>query len=123
MALIQEIEQLRSDSIAALDAINNYYAHTKHVWRIVQEMVRQGHNFTIRNRETGNIVDGRKLSSLAQGYVTNYLNSATFQQFVSLFDDFVFDFLRVWLTEYPGSLSNRQIVLGLFLSPPIRRRL
>ena len=115
MRLIEEIEQLRSDSIAALDASHNYYTHTKYAWRIVQEMVRQGHKFSIRNRETGDSIGEQKLSSLAQGYVTNYLTSATFQHFISLFDDFVFDFLRVWLTEYPGILCKMQLEFGSVL--------
>ncbi len=109
MALIEEIEQLRSQCIAALEASHNYYSHTKHAWRFVQEAVRQGHTLSLRNQVTGNTVDGPMLSSLSQGYVTNELTSATFQHFVSLFDDFVNGFLRAWLTEHPDSLSDKQL--------------
>ena len=35
--------------------------------------------------------------------------SATFQHFVSLFERFMFDFLRVWLTEHPHSLSGKEL--------------
>lgn len=109
MALIDEITQLRDDSLSSLDASHNYYVHTRSAWRLVQQMVRQGHKVTIRNQATGNTVDGSELSSLAQGYVTGYLASATFQHFVSLFERFVIDLLRLWLTEYPGSLSANQL--------------
>lgn len=109
MALIDEITQLRDACLSSLDASHNYYAHTKSAWRLVQQMVRQGHKVTIRNQATGDTVDETDLSGLAQDYVTGYLASATFQHFVSLFERFVFDFLRVWLTEYPGSLSGNQL--------------
>lgn len=109
MALIDEITPLRDDCLSSLDASHNYYAHTKSAWRLVQQMVRQGHKVTIRNQATGNTVDETELSGLAQNYVTGYLASATFQHFVSLFEQFVFDFLREWLTEYPRSLSGNQL--------------
>ena len=73
MALIDEIVQLRNDSLSSLDAGHNYYAHTKSAWRLVQQMVRQGHKVTVRNQATGNIVDETELSGLAQQYVTGYL--------------------------------------------------
>lgn len=72
-------------------------------------MVRQGHKVTIRNQTTGNTVDETELSRLSQGYVTNYLASATFQHFVSLFEKFVFDLIGLWLTEFPGSLSDKDL--------------
>ncbi len=109
MPFIDEITQLRDDCLTSLDASHNYYAHTKSVWRIIQQMVRQGHKFTIRNQATGHTVDETKFSSLAQEYITGYLASATFQHFVSLFEQFVFDLIRAWLTEYPGSLSGNQL--------------
>ena len=109
MALIDDITRLRDDSLASLDASHNYYAHTKGAWRLVQRIVRQGHEVTIRNQATGDTADGNELSGLAQEYVTVYLTSATFQHFVSLFENFVFDFIRAWLTEYPSSLSGNQL--------------
>lgn len=49
------------------------------------------------------------MSALARDYVAGYLASATFQHFVTLFEQFVFDFIRVWLTEYPNSLAGKQL--------------
>ena len=68
MALINEITRLRDNSLSSLDASHNYHAHTKTSWRLVQQMVREGHKFTIRNQATGNIVDETELSGLAQNY-------------------------------------------------------
>lgn len=109
MALSDEIARLRDEMLSSLDASHDYYVHTKRVWRIVQQMARQGHQVTIRNRATGSTVDETELSGLVQGYVTGYLASATFQHFVSLFERFVAELIRLWLTEYPGSLSGKQV--------------
>ena len=118
MALIDEITQLRGDSLSSLDASHDYYVHTKRVWRLAQQMVREGRKFTIRNQTTGNTVDETELSGLVQGYVTGSLASATFQHFVSLFERFVSDLLSVWLTEYPDSLSANQLEFQAVLEAP-----
>jgi len=109
MALVDEITRLRDNTAASLDASHDYYVHTKYAWRLVQQLVQHGHKATIDNQATGSTVDETQLSNLAQGYVTSFLASATFQHFVSLFERFVFDLLRVWLTEYPGSLAANQL--------------
>ena len=111
--LIDENTQLRDECISSLDASHNYHSHTKIAWRLVQQMVRQDHKFTIRNHITGNTVNEMELSSLAQGFVIDFLAPATFQNFVALFERFVFDLLRRWLTEYPGSLSGNQLKFQL----------
>ena len=115
MALIDELRRLHADSLAALDASHNYFAHTEGVWRLVQEWIREGHKLTIRDQLTGSVVDQSELPDLAQKYVTGYLATATFQHFVSLFEDFVFDFLRAWLIEYPGGLSGKQVTFRTVL--------
>ena len=120
MALIHEITQLRDDSISSLDASHNYYTHTKWAWRVVQEMVRQGHKVTIHNQATGDTVDETGLPGLARDYVKIDLVSTTFQHFVSCFERFVLDYLRAWLTEYPGSLSGKQIEFRTVLDAPDR---
>lgn len=112
MTLIDEITHLRDDSLSSLDASHDHYAHTKWAWGVVRQLVRQGRKFTIRNQVTGNTVDETKVDGLARNYVARDLVSSTFQHFVSLFERFVFDFVRVWLTEYPKSLSGKQVKFG-----------
>lgn len=109
MPLTDELAHLRNHCLSSLDASHDYYVHTKRAWRLVQQIVRQGHQFTIQNQVTGHKVNESELSRLAQNYITGYLISATFQHFVSLFEQFMFDFLRLWLTEHPRSLSGRQL--------------
>lgn len=109
MTLIARLTRIRDDSLLSLDASHNYYAHTKSAWRLVQQIVRRGHQVSIRNLATGHTVDETELPGLAQEYVTGYLMSATFQDFVSHFERFTFEFLRAWLTEYPGSMSGNEL--------------
>jgi len=115
MSLIEDIEKLRDDSVAALDASHNYFTHTKTAWRLVQQFVRQGRQITIRNQETGSVVRETDLPGLAQEYITGYLAEATFQHFVSLFEDFIGDFLRLWLNEFPESLSAKKLDFDVVL--------
>jgi hypothetical protein len=115
MALIEDINQLRLDSLAALDASHDYYSHTKAAWRLAQKVGRRSRKFSIRNRATGGAIGKDELPKLAQRYIAEYLAPATFQHFVSLFEDFIFDFLRAWLIQYPESLSRKELRLQAVL--------
>src|SRR5262249_22584128 len=73
-----------------------------------------------RNLTTKTSVDQDALAGLAQHYVRHYLTSFTFQHFVSLFEAFFFDLLRLWLAAYPRNLAKKQIDLGTILDAPDR---
>jgi hypothetical protein len=91
---------------------------TKRVWRLLQRNVKEGLQFSFRNLTTGTKVDEQVLLGRAQLYVTDYLTSSTFQHFVSLFEEFFFGLLRLWLLAYPGSLSKKQVEMGTILGAP-----
>src|SRR5262245_56928858 len=118
MALADELEDLTSRTLSALDASHDYYTYTKRVWRLLQQIIKQGRKLTFRNLTTGTQVDEQALLGRAQLYITDYLMSSTFQQFVSLLEDFFFELLRCWLTAYPGSLSKKQVEMGAILKAP-----
>lgn len=109
MSLADEIKLLQENTCAALDASHDYFTNTKTAWRLVQQFVATGHSITMRNQATGNIVTEAELPELAQEYVVGYLASATFQDFVSHFEIFLFDLIRAWLREYPHSLLGKQL--------------
>ncbi len=115
MGLGDDIRDLAERNLSALDASHDYYTYTKRVWRLVQQIVREGRKFTFRNLDTGNKVDEQALRSRAQLYVTEYLVSSTFQQFVAIFEEYLFDLLRLWLAAHPASLFKKQIDLGTVL--------
>ena len=118
MALRDDIQALNTRTASALEASHDYYTYTKRVWRLMQQIVREGRQFTFRNLTTGTRVDEKMLLGRAQLYVTDYLMSSAFQQFVSLFEDFFFGLLRYWLAAYPGSLSKKQVEIGTVLKAP-----
>jgi hypothetical protein len=120
---LNEIVKLRDDALRSLDESHDYYAHTEAAWRLVQGMVRQGRTFTIRNHVTGKSVGEKEFSGLAQGYVTGYLASATFQHFVSLFELFIFNFLRAWLSEYPRQLAGKKLQFQVVLDATDRNEI
>ncbi len=107
MPLRDEIETLRDDSIASLDASHDYFFRTKAAWRIVQQVVREGRKVSIRNQATDSVVREGDLPRLAQEYVTGYLAEATFQHFVSLFEGFLGGFLRLWLNAFPHGVKEK----------------
>lgn len=118
MALSDDVQALATRTLLALEASHDYYTYTKRVWRLLHQLVKEGRTFTFRNPATGTSVDHHALLGRTQLYVTDYLTSSTFQHFVSLFEDFVFELLRLWLASYPGSLSKKQIEMSAVLKAP-----
>ncbi len=118
MALADDIQALTTRTLSALEASHDYYTYTKRVWRLLQQIVKEGRKFTFRNLTTGTRVDEQVLLGRAQLYVTDYLMSSTFQHFVSLFEDFFFELLRSWLAAYPASLSKKQVEISAVLKAP-----
>ena len=118
MALDDEIQALATRTVSALEASHDYYTYTKRVWRLLQQVVKEGRTFSFRNLTTGTRVDENVLLGRAQLYVTDYLVASSFQHFVSLFEDFVFGLLRSWLAAYPAGLSSKQIDMAAVLAAP-----
>lgn len=109
MTLAERIGQLRNESLSALDSVHDYYSHTKSAWRFVQEVIEAGQPVTMHNQLTGSRVESDDLPALAQSYVSGYLASATFQEFVSTFENFLINLYSLWLTEYPHTLGKQQL--------------
>jgi hypothetical protein len=107
--LAVELLALRDRTLGALDAAHDYYSDTKVAWMIVQEYVNAGHRFTLRKMATGTVTTQDELVAKSRGYVDEQLREATFQQFLSIFEAFLFDFLRSWLSTYPQGLFKRMI--------------
>ena len=109
MALADDIRELQDRCLSALDASHDYYAHTQAVWRLMQRITKEGRKFSVRNRSTGTSVTEQDLQRLAQHYITDYHMSFTFQHFVTLFESWFFDLLRLWLSAYPHSLAGKKV--------------
>jgi hypothetical protein len=108
MALADEIRKLRDRALADLNAVHDYYTDTKLAWDIVDEYIAAGKTIAALNIVTGTQTTEAGLRGKAQLYV-RHLAEATFQQFISIFEDFLIDLLRLWLQAYPQSLSNKTV--------------
>jgi hypothetical protein len=116
MPLADEIAALRDVALADLDEAHDYYTNTKAAWRVVQRYVERGGKVRVHNRSTGGVTTEKELPAKAQQYVTEYLTAATFQQFVSVFEVFVFGVMRQWLLAYPQRLERKQIPVSVVLT-------
>jgi hypothetical protein len=118
MSLADDIRTLMTGSLQSLDASHSYFSHTKVVWRLLEDVSLKGFKLAFLNPTTKVREDQDTLLRLKDRYVLGYLAPYTFQHFVSLFEAFVFDLLRLWLVAYPGSLSKRMLDFGTVLSAP-----
>jgi hypothetical protein len=118
MALADDIRALSDRALAELTAAHDYYTDTKMAWQVVHRVIQAGHKITIRNRTTRTVTQEAQLAAKARGYVTEYLAEATFQQFVSVFEHFFFDLLRLWLMAYPQSLADKELRFKSVLEAP-----
>jgi hypothetical protein len=116
MPLADEIAGLRDAALADLDAVHDYYTNSVAAWRFVVRYIQRGGKAHVYNRATGNVTTEKDLPGKAHLYVTEYLTAATFQQFVSLFEDFVFGVMRQWLLAYPQRLERKQIPVAVVLT-------
>jgi hypothetical protein len=73
---------------------------------LVQSLVAEGRSIDFADTSTGDRTDGATLARLVQGYVTGYLAESVFQHYVSLFEDYVFGLIGIWLMAYPESVSG-----------------
>ena len=109
MSLVTHLEQLRDRALTDLDAAHDYYSDTKIAWVIVARAIAAGQTFSIRNRATNSVTTQAELAGKYRGYVRGQLAEATFQQFVSIFESYLVDLLRLWLTAYPNSLGGKTV--------------
>ena len=118
MGQAEDIRGVAVVALAALDDAHDYYTHTKRAWGLIREVVREGRKFTFVNSQTKTRMDHRAILTRSRLYVQENLASATFQSFVSIFEDFFFDLLRLWLAAYPGSMSKKQLEFSTVVNAP-----
>jgi hypothetical protein len=118
MALPDKIRSLRDRVMADLNAAYDYFTHSQIAWRIVHNVVQAGSTFTIKNSVTGTETTHESLLNKSQGYVAKELAEATFQQFISIFESFVFDLLHQWLMAYPQNLIAKKVDYKVILDAP-----
>ena len=118
MALSDDIKVLRDRVQADLIVAHDYFAESQRLWFLVQDLVVGGTAFIVHNSATGTVTTQSELAAKAPGYVSEQLAEATFQQFISLFENFFFDLLRLWLTAFPKSLGKKMVEFRAILDLP-----
>jgi hypothetical protein len=116
MPLGDAIRLLAERTHQELDAVLDFFEHSKIVWRSFEEFVEEGHQVTSTNLATGTTVTQDGLLGLSQRYASDYLASFTFQKFVSIFEQFVFDLLRLVLLHNPRQLAKKQLEFAAVLA-------
>jgi hypothetical protein len=118
MALDDDVRTLCDRALADLNAAHDYYTYTNLAWEIVRQLVAAGHTFSVRNMATGTVITETDLANKSRGYVIEQLAEATFQQFISTFENYFFDLLRLWLTAFPQNLMGKKVDFKAVLDAP-----
>jgi hypothetical protein len=120
MTLVDELRLLRARVLSELSDAHDYYTETLAAWKIVEEVIDAGRTLAIRSTMTGTITTHVELPDKARRYSAEQLPEATFQQFISLFESFLFDLLRLWLSAHPRSLVEKMMPVKDLLDAPDR---
>lgn len=115
IAISDDLITLRNRALEELADAHDYYANTKTAWRIVRRVIQAERNVTVKNKATGNEITGAVLAARSRVYVSRQLTEATFQQFHSIFEDFVLKIVRHCLTANPKSLSEKMVKFATIL--------
>jgi hypothetical protein len=118
MALAPDLAALKGRALADLVAAHDYYRDTQTAWNLVDEVVAAGKTFANKNTTTGTLATQADLIARAPVYVSEQLAQATFQQFLSIFESFFFDLLRLWLLAFPRNLIGKKVDFKDVLDAP-----
>ncbi len=117
MAIADEIDVLAKRTKNDLDDLHNFGEHIDLIWAHFKLWVDQGNALTFENVRTRTKVTERGLVDRYARYRTTYLHGLGFVQLTTVFEAFVFDFLRLLLTNDTRHLAQRkQIEVGVVLA-------
>ena len=111
MPLADDIRALRDRTLAELNAAFDYYYHSEVAWGLANHAFSTNPLQPYHNPTTGTTATGADLGALSAGYINRQLIEATFQQFLSVFEVFVGDLLRLWLTPHPRAIGGKTVEL------------
>jgi len=120
MPVTEDLRVIAERADRELDAVHDFFEHSKIVWRSFQILVDEGHRISAENLATGSRIDQDGLVRLAPQYTREYLATFTFRQFVSAFEAFLSNFLHRLLLHNPWQFSERQLDFGTVLKAASR---
>ena len=98
-----------------LDAVHDFFEHSKFVWDIFQLQVSRGYKAWVQDHATGSAIDQDELLRRAPQYMRRYLAVFTFRQFVSTFEVFLFSFLHRILLHNPWQFAKTRMDFDVIL--------
>ena len=113
-----DIMALRDRALRDLADAHDYYVDTRAAWQIVRSTIQAGRVVKVKNAATDRETTGINLAAKSRGYVARELAEATFQQFHSIFEVFILQFIRSWLASNPQSLAKKEISIETLLELP-----
>jgi hypothetical protein len=124
VAVVDDIEALAARAISDLDDLHDFGAHLHVMWTRFRLWVQAGNTLQSRNNKTASVVSERDLIKRYARYRTKYVQALSFVQLSTVFEAFLFDFLRLMLTNEPRHLAQKkQIEVSLALSAVDREAL
>jgi hypothetical protein len=115
MSTTDDIQRLAEWTHRNLDAVHDFFHHSRTVWTSLQILVDGGHALVSENVATGNTLDQHGLLRVAPQYTKDYLATFTFRQFVSTFEVFLFDLLYRLLLHNPWQFARSQVDFEIVL--------
>lgn len=109
MPVEDDLRLIEANANRELDAVHDFFEHSKIVWRSFQILVDEGRTISSTNLATGTAIDQAGLLTLAPQYARTYLATFTFRHFVSAFEVFLFDFLHRLLLHNPWQFSQSEL--------------
>lgn len=109
MALADDILALCDRATAELNAVYDYLFHSQQAWLLANATLASNPAQVFHNPVTGTTISGAQLSVLSARYAEKQLLEATFLQFLSVFEVFVGDLLRLWLTAHPRAIGGKTL--------------
>jgi hypothetical protein len=70
MALAEDVQRLANRTISALDSSHDYFTYTKRVWRLLEQVAKEGRRLTFQNRATRSRMSERALVEIAPLYIS-----------------------------------------------------
>lgn len=124
MGVADEIDALARRAKTDLDDLFDFGAHIQLIWNRFRIWVLQGNTLKSKNIKTRTEVTERDLLKLYARYRITYIQGLSFVQLTTIFEAFLFDFLRLLLTNDPRHLAQKkQIEVGIALSAADREAL
>ena len=109
MSIADDLRTIAECARSELNAVHDFFEHSKVVWRSFQKFTEEGHRVVVENSATGSRTDQDGLVRLTKSYTRAYLATFTFRQFVSTFEGFLFNFLYRLLLHNPWQFAKSQV--------------